>query len=89
MRQLVMIPTAIDQSVVVLSVGSASVVGALELDGADARRLTVSTVAHGHLAERTDGGGEKFLSSIEEVIGSEAGGRDGVRNDRETLDVHS
>lgn len=53
--------TAIDQSVVVLGVGSAGVIGTLEFDGADTGRLAVGTVAHDGLAKRADGGGEKFL----------------------------
>lgn len=53
-----MILTSIDQSVVVLGVGSASIVGTLELDSADASGLAVGTVAHGHLAKSANGGGK-------------------------------
>jgi len=53
--------TSVDESVVVLGVRSSSIVGFLELDGANTGGLAVSTVAHGHLAEGANCSGKKFL----------------------------
>lgn len=57
--------TSVDESVVVLGVRSSSIVGFLELDGANTGGLTVGTVAHGHLAEGANGSGKKFLQDAE------------------------
>lgn len=53
--------TSIDQSVVVLRVGSSGVVSALKFDCATTGGGAVGTVAHGHFAKRTDGGREQLL----------------------------
>lgn len=57
----VAILTSVNQTVVVLSVCSTSIISTLEFNGADTSRLAVGAVAHGRLAKRADGGGEKFL----------------------------